>query len=104
MTTVTGMELLVLEDISHFRADHKYVMAYCGRRERVVDESLKALESEFGETLLRIHRNCLVSVSYIEAIQRTRTGQSQIRLRGVDEPLTVSRRHLSQVKAVIQSL
>lgn len=104
VTTATGLELLALDDISHFRADQKYVVAYCRGRERVVDESLKALEQEFAPRFLRIHRNCLVSVSYIEAVQRTRTGQSQVRLRGIDEPLTVSRRHLSQVKAVIQSL
>lgn len=104
VTTPAGLELLALEEISHFRADHKYVVAFCAGRERVVDESLKALESEFGESLLRIHRNCLVSVSYIEAIQRTKTGQSQLRLRGVEEPQPVSRRHLAQVKAVMQRL
>lgn len=104
VTTPAGLELLALEEISHFRADHKYVVAFCDGRERVVDESLKALESEFGEGLLRIHRNCLVSIAYIEAIQRTKTGQSQLRLRGVEEPQPVSRRHLAQVKAVMQRL
>lgn len=104
VTTPAGLELLALEAISHFRADHKYVVAFCDGRERVVDESLKALEAEFGESLLRIHRNCLVSVAHIEAIQRTKTGQSQIRLRGVDEPQPVSRRHLAQVKVVMQQL
>jgi len=104
VTTTAGLELLPLEDISHFRADHKYVMAFCAGRERVVDESLKALEQEFETRFLRIHRNCLVSVAHIESMQRTKTGQSQVHLRGIDEPLTVSRRHLSQVKAAIQTL
>lgn len=104
VTTPAGLELLELGEISHFRADHKYVVAFCAGRERVVDESLKTLESEFGETLLRIHRNCLVSIEFIEAIQRTKTGQSQLRLRGVEEPQTISRRHLAQVKTLMQSL
>jgi len=104
VSTTAGLELLPLDNISHFRADHKYVMAYCAGREHVVDESLKVLEQDFEPRFLRIHRNCLVSVVYIEAILRTKTGQSQVRLRGIDKPLTVSRRHLSQVKAVVHSL
>lgn len=104
ITTPAGLELLALQDISHFRADQKYVVAYCAGRERIVDEPLKALESEFAETLLRIHRNCLVTVDYIEAIQRTKTGQSQLRLRNVDEPQDVSRRHLAQLKEVMKRI
>lgn len=104
ITTPAGLELLALQDISHFRADQKYVVAYCDGRERIVDEPLKALEMEFAKTLLRIHRNCLVSVSYIEAIQRTKTGQSQLRLRNVDEPQDVSRRHLAQLKEVMKRI
>ncbi|MEH6357969.1 MAG: LytTR family DNA-binding domain-containing protein [Pseudomonadales bacterium] len=104
ITTPAGLELLALQDISHFRADQKYVMAYCDGRERIVDEPLKELEMEFAKTLLRIHRNCLVSVSYIEAIQRTKTGQSQLQLRNVDEPQDVSRRHLAQLKEVMKRI
>lgn len=104
VSTPAGLELLPLEAVSHFRADQKYVIAFCGGRERVVDESLKALETKFGEQLIRIHRNCLVSVGHIEAIQRTRSGQSQLRLRGVEEPQVISRRHLAQVKAIMQRL
>jgi len=102
VTTPAGLELLPLDEITHFRADHKYVMAFCNGRERVVDESLKALEQEFEPRFLRIHRNCLVAVAHLESIQRTKTGQSQVHLRGVGEALTVSRRHLAEVKAVMQ--
>jgi len=104
VTTAAGLELLPLDEISHFRADHKYVMAFCNGRERVVDESLKALEQEFEPRFLRIHRNCLVGVAHIESMQRTLAGQSQLHLRGIDEALTVSRRHLAQVKAVMQRI
>jgi len=104
VTTAAGLELLTLDDITHFRADHKYVMAFCNGRERVVDESLKTLEQEFEPRFLRIHRNCLVAVAHIESIQRTKMGQSQLHLRGIDEALTVSRRHLALVKAVMQRI
>jgi len=104
VTTPAGLELLALDEITHFRADHKYVMAFCNGRERVVDESLKTLEQVFAPRFLRIHRNCLVSVAHIEAIQRMPSGQSQLRLRGVEDAQDVSRRHLAQVKEVMQRL
>lgn len=104
VTTMTGMELLPLENITHFRADHKYVVAFCQGRERVVDESLKALEQEFAPRFLRIHRNCLVSVAHIDSIRRASSGGSELVLRGVSETLAISRRHLAQVKAVMQCL
>jgi len=104
VTTAAGLELLPLDEITHFRADHKYVMAFCAGRERVMDESLKELEQVFEARFLRIHRNCLVAVAHIESMQRTKTGQSQVYLRGIAEPLTVSRRHLAQVKAVMQRI
>lgn len=104
VTTAAGLELLPLDGITHFRADHKYVMAFCNGRERVVDDSLKTLEQDFAPRFLRIHRNCLVSVAHIEAIQRTPSGQSQLRLRGVEEAQDVSRRHLAQVKARMQCI
>jgi two-component system, LytTR family, response regulator AlgR len=104
VTTAAGLELLPLDEITHFRADHKYVMAFCAGRERVVDEPLKELEQVFEPRFLRIHRNCLVAVAHIESMQRTKTGQSQVYLRGLAEPLTVSRRHLAQVKAVMQRI
>lgn len=104
VTTAAGLELLPLDDITHFRADHKYVMAFCAGRERVVDESLKELEQVFDPRFLRIHRNCLVAVAHIESMKRTSAGQSQVYLRGIAEPLTVSRRHLAQVKAVMQRI
>ena len=88
VTTTAGLELLSLDDISHFLADSKYVMAFCAGRERVVDESLKTLEQEFKPRFLRIHRNCLVSVAHIQSMRRTKTGQSHIHLRGNHEPLT----------------
>lgn len=102
--THLGIELIDLNEISHFMAEQKYVVAHSQGREIVTDESLKALEQEFGDAFLRIHRNCLVAVSFIEGLLKPGDGHNLVQLKGVDQPLTVSRRHLSEVKQRIKAL
>lgn len=102
--THTGVELMPIEDISHFIAEQKYVTAHYEGREILLDEPLKQLEQEFGNRLLRIHRNCLISLSHVERLIHPKHGQSQIQLKQVGQPLTISRRHLAQVKKVLKSL
>lgn len=102
--THLGIELLDVREISHFRAEQKYVVAHSQGREIVTDESLKALEQEFSTGFLRIHRNCLVAVRYIEGLIKSGEGKPLIQLKGVEQPLTISRRHLSEVKQRIKAL
>ncbi len=99
-----GIELLNLDDISHFMADQKYVSGFSHGREMVIDDSLRKLEQELPGRFLKIHRNCLVAISYIEGLVRDSDGKSAICLRGVEAPLSVSRRHLPQVKKVLKTL
>lgn len=102
--TTRGIELVPVEDVRYFQADQKYVTVRHGGGEVIIDEPLKDLEQEFAELFVRIHRNALVAVAYIEGLERTGVGQACIRLRGVDEPLDVSRRHMSAVRRLIKKL
>lgn len=71
----------------------------------LLDEPLKALEDEFGERFVRVHRNALVYRGRIERLQRTPLGHFQLYLKGLEnEPLTVSRRHVAGVRKLMQSL
>jgi len=73
--------------------------------EVLLDEPLKALEDEFGDRLVRIHRNSLVVRDRIERLQRTSLGHFQIHLKGMNgEALTVSRRHVAGVRKLMQNL
>ena len=72
--------------------------------EVLIDETLKELETEFGDQFVRIHRNALVALRYIEGMEMATAGHHQVRLRGVDERLTVSRRHVAGLRRVLQSL
>lgn len=102
--THAGVELMALDEISHFMAEQKYVTAYYQGREMLMDEPLKQLEEEFGERFLRIHRNCLVSLTHIEKLVRSKEGQSLLKLKDDDQLLAISRRHLASVKKALATL
>ncbi|WP_193666584.1 LytTR family DNA-binding domain-containing protein, partial [Pseudomonas aeruginosa] len=71
----------------------------------LLDEPLKALEDEFGERFVRIHRNALVARERIERLQRTPLGHFQLYLKGLDgDALTVSRRHVAGVRRLMHQL
>ena len=103
--TRKGIELIPLEQVIFFIADHKYVTLRHPQGEVLLDEPLKALEDEFGERFVRIHRNALVARERIERLQRTALGHFQLYLRGLNgEPLTVSRRHVAGVRKLMNQL
>jgi two-component system response regulator AlgR len=101
--------LVPVEDIVYLRAELKYVTIRTVPREYLTEESLTALETEFGERFVRIHRNALVARRFIEGFQRVRgkvegeaeTGEGhwEILLRGMEERLPISRRQWPIVKA-----
>ncbi len=102
--THKGIELVPVEDIRYFRADQKYVTVRYSEGEVLIDETLKNLEDEFGDMFVRIHRNALISLKYLEGMEMATGGQHQVRLRGLDERLTVSRRHVAGLRRVMQQL
>ncbi len=102
--TRRGVELIPMDNVRFFMADQKYVTVHHTEGEHLLDETLKELEEEFGDRLLRIHRNALVSVQHIEGLERSAEGQYQVRLTGVTARPTVSRRHASDLKALLQKL
>ncbi|KEQ18311.1 LytR/AlgR family response regulator transcription factor [Endozoicomonas numazuensis] len=102
--TLKGIELVPLDDISYFMADSKYVTVYHKNGEVLIDDPLKDLESEFNSRFVRIHRNALVARKAIERMTRDEQGHYFIQLSGVEEPLSVSRRHVPLMKKFMQSL
>ena len=94
-----------LEQVLYFIADHKYVTLRHSGGEVLLDEPLKALEEEFGDRFVRIHRNALVARERIERLQRTPLGHFQLYLKGLDDQaLTVSRRHVAGVRKLMNNL
>lgn len=99
-----GVELISVSDIRLFQADNKYVTAYHQQGEALLDETLKDLEEEFNGVFVRIHRNALVSVPHIEGLERNQDGQYFVRLMDLDIRPQVSRRHVSQLRKLLDKL
>ena len=97
-----GLLLVPVDEVAYLRADQKYVAAAWRDREVLVDEPLKALEEEFANLFLRIHRNALVARDHILGLERQRDGTVAVRLRAVPESVPVSRRHLAEVRAALK--
>ena len=102
--THRGMELIPIENIYYFLADQKYVTVRHSGGQVLIDETLKELETEFGDRFIRIHRNALLAIPYLEGIEMVSTGQYQARFRGIPERLAVSRRHLPQLRDKMHTL
>ena len=102
--TRRGIELIPLTEVKFFQADHKYVTVRHEGGEVLIDDTLRDLESEFGDRLVRIHRNALVMMEHLEGLERDPSGHYQVRMRGVDERLGVSRRHVSGLRKLVRSL
>ena len=96
------MRLIPVEDVLYFRADQKYVSVRHSRGTDLIDEPLKDLAEEFDEDFCRIHRNALVALRHVEAIERDQDGQLVARLRDCDEILPVSRRHATEFRRRVQ--
>ena len=94
------LKLIPIDEVICFLADQKYVRVTHAHGDNLIDDSLKSLETEYGDRFVRIHRSALVAINRIEALEKSADGHTQVRLRDIelDEPLTISRRHLADVR------
>lgn len=102
--THRGVELIPLADIYYFTADQKYVKVRHKDGTVLIDETLKELEQEFADELFRVHRNALINLDYLDLLETVDSGQYQVRFKGIDEALAVSRRHLPVLRDKIQNM
>jgi two-component system response regulator AlgR len=95
------IHLVPVEQVLFLRAELKYVTVHTAEREYLLEESLTALEKEFAASLVRIHRNCLVAKDAILGFERGGDASDSgwmVRLKGVDELFSISRRQQHLVK------
>lgn len=93
-----GLRLIPVEEVIYFFAEQKYTTVNHANGADLIEDSLRALEEEFGSAFVRIHRNALVSVRYLERIERDPAGHYLVHLRGSETPLPVSRRMASELR------
>lgn len=92
------IRLIPVESILCFRAEQKYVTVIYAGGELPIDEPLKDLEEEYAANFVRIHRNTLVALDKLEALERDAEGRYRVALRGISQPLPVSRRLVSELR------
>jgi two-component system response regulator AlgR len=91
-------------EVVYLKAEQKYVTLCSARGRWVLDDALSDLEQRVGQGFLRVHRNAVVALSEVRALER----------RGVDEGeegwavqmsngdwLSVSRRQLAAVREAV---
>jgi len=93
-----GLRLIPIDEVQFFFAEQKYTTVRHVNGEDLIEDSLRSLEEEFDVDLVRIHRNALVNVRYLERIERSDDGQYFVRLRGCEAPLQVSRRMAGELR------
>ena len=98
--------LVPVRDIVYLRAEMKYVTLRTRAAEHLIEEPLVALEREFAEVFVRVHRSCLVARAAVRGFERAAPGEDEahwnVVLDGVPERLPVSRRQWAEVRALVK--
>lgn len=92
------LQLVAVDDVRYFLAEHKYVTVRHGHGEILLEESLKALEREFGNRFLRVHRSALVAPAWVGGMGKSGDGRPCIWFHDIDDTIEISRRHLAGVR------
>jgi two-component system response regulator AlgR len=98
-------ERVPLAEVLYLKAELKYVTVRTLARSYIFDGSLSELEEKYALQFLRIHRNALVARRAVRAVEKhfdDEEGEGwAVRLQGVDEVLTISRRQLSAARELV---
>ena len=97
--------LVPVSEVIYLKAELKYVTLGTRAGEHLVEEPLVALEREFAERFVRIHRNCLVARAAIRGFERSGGSVEEpswnVVLDGIATRLPVSRRQWPVVKELV---
>jgi two-component system, LytTR family, response regulator AlgR len=98
--------LVPVREIVYLRAELKYVTLRTRSGEHLIEEPLVALEAEFAEYFVRVHRNSLVARAAVRGFERAAQDGEEphwnVVLEGVAERLPVSRRQWPTVRALVK--
>lgn len=101
-------ERVPLSEVLYFKAELKYVTVRTAAKSYILDGSLSELEEKYASQFMRVHRNALVDRRAVRALEKhfdTDEGEGwAVRLNGIDELLSVSRRQLAAVREAIASI
>lgn len=94
---------LPVSEVLYLKAEQKYVTLRTAQHTHVLDDALADLELRLGDRFVRIHRNALVAVKAIRALE-LRGAEAEgwaVRVAPLDEWLAVSRRQVAAVREAL---
>lgn len=98
------LALIPLADVFYFQADQKYVTVRHRQGEALIEESLKTLEQEIGNRVVRVHRNALAMAAQVAGLEKTADGGCALIFHGIPDRLEVSRRHLPAIRLFLRDV
>jgi two-component system response regulator AlgR len=96
------LRLIPVDSVYYFQADQKYVTVRHRAGSDLIDEPLKELAADFGDDFVRVHRNALVALRYVSALEKDENGHLSVHIAEAGERLAVSRRHAAEARRRIQ--
>lgn len=98
--TREGRVRITADTILYFFSDQKYTTVRHLNGEHLITEPLQTLEADFSPWVLRIHRRYLVSIRFIDSLERMPGEPTQfcVRIQHVPDPLPVSRRRVAMAR------
>ena len=100
---------LPVHEVLYLRAEQKYVTLRTAHQTLILDDALSDLELRLGGGFIRVHRNALVALKAIRALEMrgaddgTESDGWAVRVAPLDEWLAVSRRQVGEVRAALQT-
>ncbi|WP_026434291.1 LytR/AlgR family response regulator transcription factor [Paracidovorax oryzae] len=98
-------ERVPLDEVVYVKAELKYLTVRTGTRSYILDGALSELEARYPSRFLRVHRNALVARRALRSIEKHYDpveGEGwAVRMHGLPELLSVSRRQVSAVREAL---
>ena len=102
------LERVPMAEVVYLKAELKYITVRTAGRSYILDASLSELEQRHQPYFLRVHRNALVARRLVRALEKhfdEEEGEGwALRLQGVDELVTISRRQLPAVRELLSGV
>lgn len=93
---------VALDDVVCLLAEEKYVVVQHRGGQLLLEDSLRQLEEAYPETLIRLHRNCLVPAQRLIGLKTLADGRVLARLGGTELMPEVSRRNLPALRKLLR--
>ena len=96
--------LLPLSDVICLNAEDKYTTAVHKDGTFIINQTLRELEKQYADVLVRVHRGTLVAKKCIRGLENTSNGRHFLQLEGCENCPQVSRRNLPAIRKLIRKL